>query len=204
MEGGDWADYFYSSFSRAEDGAMRSLKLGVEERTAIKILTEDCLQHSSLLISEASLQEHGLSDLGPEGKPIVTSLCFFYFIVFVDHCTYPFFSHLSRSPSRHWKHFQEAGSRCVQGGGNRGPSRETAAKGGEVPFYREGSDLLDSTTSGRGKRSQPLRCGVGPSQEGYDNGGFPGRRRMVLERDYPKGPGRGYDNRAVAMISPIL
>ena len=81
MEGGDWADCFYSSFSRAEDGAMRSLKLGVEERTAIKILTEDCLQHSSLLISEASLQEHGLSDLGPEGKPIVTSLCFFLF-----HC----------------------------------------------------------------------------------------------------------------------
>ena len=57
------------SLSRAEDGTMRSLKLGVEERAAIKILTEDCLQHTSLLISEASLQSHGLSDLGPDGKP---------------------------------------------------------------------------------------------------------------------------------------
>ena len=73
MEGADWADYFYSHFSRAEDGTMRSLKLGVEERAAIKILTEDCLHHTSLLISEASLQSHGLSDLGPEGKPTVIS-----------------------------------------------------------------------------------------------------------------------------------
>ena len=71
MEGADWADYFYSDFSRAEDGPMRSLKLGVEEEAAIKVLTADNLHHCSLLISEASLQLHGLSDLGPEGMPFL-------------------------------------------------------------------------------------------------------------------------------------
>ena len=67
MDDGNWADYFYSDFSKAEDGAVRSIKLGVEEEAAIKILTGDCLHHCSMLVSEASLQELGLSDLGPEG-----------------------------------------------------------------------------------------------------------------------------------------
>ena len=112
MEGADWADYFYSHFSRAEDGTMRSLKLGVEERAAIKILTEDCLHHSSLLISEASLQSHGLSDLGPEGKPTLIFNFNSSFHVFGENlCHFPY---LSCSPSRSWKHFQEAGNRCLQ------------------------------------------------------------------------------------------
>ena len=100
---------------------MRSLKLGVEERAAIKILTEDCLHHNSLLISEASLQEHGLSDLGSEGKPIVASKFYLPFITFVNYCTYVIFSYLSYSPSRAWKHLQETGGRRVQGGGAGGP-----------------------------------------------------------------------------------
>ena len=67
MEGADWDECFKPNFSRAEDGPVRSLKLGVEEEAAIRILTGDNLHHSSILISEASLQEHGLSDLGPQG-----------------------------------------------------------------------------------------------------------------------------------------
>ena len=57
---------------------MRSLKLGVEEEAAIKVLTADNLHHCSLLISEASLQLHGLSDLGPEGMPFLYFACIFF------------------------------------------------------------------------------------------------------------------------------
>ena len=73
LEDANWADYFYSDFSKAEDGAVRSIKLGVEEEAAVKILTGDCLHHCSMLVSEASLQECGLSDLGPEGTPLLPS-----------------------------------------------------------------------------------------------------------------------------------
>ena len=80
MEGADWADYFYSDFSRAEDGTMRSLKLGVEEEAAIRVLTGDNLHHCSLLISEASLQSYGLCDLGPDGMPLYIS--YIYLLLF--------------------------------------------------------------------------------------------------------------------------
>ncbi|KAL1833360.1 hypothetical protein ACET3Z_003011 [Daucus carota] len=53
---------------------MRSLKLGVEEEAAIRVLTGDNLHHCSLLISEASLQLHGLSDLGPEAQVALGSI----------------------------------------------------------------------------------------------------------------------------------
>ena len=70
LEGADWNDYFFSDFSRAEDGAISYLKLGVKEEAAIRVLTRDNLHHSSMLISEASLQEHDLSDLGSKGMPL--------------------------------------------------------------------------------------------------------------------------------------
>ena len=82
LDDGNLADYFYSDFSRAEDGAVRSLKLGIEDEAAIKILTGDCLHHSSILISEASLQEHWLNDLGPEGNPL-SPLIFWAFYLFI-------------------------------------------------------------------------------------------------------------------------
>ena len=87
---GDWADYFYSNFSKAEDGPVRTLKLGVEEEAAIQILTGDCLHHCSVLVSEASLQEHGLSDLGLEGN-LLLPLVIWALLIHLSHSNKIFF-----------------------------------------------------------------------------------------------------------------
>ena len=88
MEGCDWDDYFRPNFSRAIDGPVRSIKLGIEEEAAINILTADNLQHCNLLISEANLQAHGLSDLAPEGMPPAQ---FFPLLLFLLYGPFSFF-----------------------------------------------------------------------------------------------------------------
>ena len=129
MEGASWEDCFYSNFSRAEDGPVRSLKSGLEEEAAIRILTGDNLHHCSLLISEASLQAHGLSDLGPKGTPLI--LVFLYSYLSLVMGLNPFF-HILCSFGDFGQHIQEKGGPCLQGR----PSREgpyQAAQEGRRP-----------------------------------------------------------------------
>lgn len=66
MDGDGWGNYFRSNFSLAEDWAMRSFKLGVDEDASIHLLVEDDLHYCTLLISKTSFEKHGLSDLSPE------------------------------------------------------------------------------------------------------------------------------------------
>ena len=109
MEGASWEDCFYSNFSRAEDGPVRSLKLGLEEEAAIRILMGDNLHHCSLLLSEASLQAHGLNDLGPKGIPLILMSSLLYFMdVVMGHNLFICFI---CSPCYFGQYFQEKGSR---------------------------------------------------------------------------------------------
>ena len=84
------------------------------------------------------------------------------------------FAYLSCSSSRSWKHFQEAGNSRFQDGGGRGASGKEGTKGGEVPYYREGSNLPYSSVRARRGGPKPLRRGVGASQKGYCGRRFPG------------------------------
>lgn len=68
MDGANWGDFFRLNFSKAVDGSMRDIKLGVDERAAIEILTTDGTNHCAQLISEGSLQAAKLSDLGEQGR----------------------------------------------------------------------------------------------------------------------------------------
>lgn len=55
MDWENWVDYFRLSFTRAVDGALMDLKLGVNEINAVATLTGDSLHHCVDLILEASL-----------------------------------------------------------------------------------------------------------------------------------------------------
>lgn len=78
MEGEDWPNFFRPSFSKAVDGVLWDLKLGIDEIVAVAILTGDCMHHCANLVLEESLQEHNLNDLGEQG--IFPSLLLFLFI----------------------------------------------------------------------------------------------------------------------------
>ena len=143
LNDGNWADYFYSDFSKAEDGPVRSLKLGVEEEAAITILTGDCLHHCSLFVSEASLQEHGLSDLGPEGIPLFLSLprpFIYLFLLCVLICSW----FAVCSPKKIGNNLSEEGKGRVKGRGGGNPMGQTALKRGGARGRGEDPGLFNS------------------------------------------------------------
>ncbi|KAK1392679.1 hypothetical protein POM88_011735 [Heracleum sosnowskyi] len=74
LDGDDWNNYFCPNFTRATDGSLRSLKLGVDDLAAIQLLTDDCLHHCNLLISEDNLQAMGLSTLEPRAKTALNAI----------------------------------------------------------------------------------------------------------------------------------
>ena len=55
LEEYNWEDFFRPEFSRAIDGPVQDLKLGVDELAAVATLTADCAHHCATLISEDSL-----------------------------------------------------------------------------------------------------------------------------------------------------
>ena len=62
----NWDDFFQPEFSRAVDGPIQDLKLGIDELPAVATLIADCDHHCPTLISEDSLQKYGLSKLNKQ------------------------------------------------------------------------------------------------------------------------------------------
>ena len=67
LEEDNWDEFFRPDFSRAVDGPVRDLKLGVDELAVVATLTGDSAHHCAILISEDSLQRYHLSGLTEQG-----------------------------------------------------------------------------------------------------------------------------------------
>ena len=160
MDGADWDDCFKPNFSRAKDAPVRSLKLDVEEEAAIRYQTGDNLHHSSILISEASLQQHGLSDMGP------TSIFFsLLFLIFVT-CNWALtlFSCFTCGPCYSGEYLQEKGGPRFPGSCHGGAPCQAGQKGWRRPISRESPGLSQPTLSSCWRGPKSFHGPMGPSE----------------------------------------